>query len=749
MWPITDLKQVLSMIAPRAAFLAAVATLALFVPALAKALPPTPSARTEADPARLSPFELEIYRRAFDAADHDDWEAAKGLADQGRNPLARDLVLWRYDLSPRSQANFDEINAFLKRNPNWPLRSVLYRRAEHAMPANLPPKQVIAWFGDRKPQTGIGMIRLGVALLASGEREEGRQLIRKGWIEGAFTPDEEHQVLKQCRAILTQNVQRERLNFLIWHNDVAAARRQMHRVDRKDQRIAIVRLAFQTTPAFAEHLYYRLPYAWRSNPGLVLGHARVLRARGNKSAVADALLSADLRGLVKIDPSAWWSNLALAARDAMELHRYRLAYRLAAEAGLKSGDAFAQSQFLAGWLALRFLHDPSTALRHFKLLADGVSMPISLARAYYWMGRAYEAKGELLAAVRAYHRAAAHPDTFYGQLALARLDPNADLILPRSKSDPASIGASYDGEKMTRAIHILAQLHAGRFVRIFAEHDVKLHPKPSFVARLASDLVHLGYRDAAVQAAQFASYRGIELPAFSHPVIALPRYRGPGSAPTDALVLALIRQETEFDATAVSSAGARGLMQVMPSSAQQLAAQLGVPFRPAELTQDQNYNLELGMTELAQNLRAWNGSYILAAAGYNAGDGNVRRWINFFGDPRTSAVNPIDWIEMIPFAETRNYVQRVLENTEIYRDRLTGKSEPLRILADLYRPSLPPQQRPLPSLSQALDVPVPKARPREAANITHAQTASVSADANPSAAVSTPTMRPKPDGSMQ
>ncbi len=732
------------MIASRAAFLAAVTTLALFAPALAKAISPPPSARAVADPEHLSPFELEIYGRAFDAADHGDWAAAKGLADQGRNRLARELVLWRYDLSPRSQASFDEINAFLKRNPHWPLRSVLYRRAEHAMPADLPPQRVIAWFGDRKPQTGIGMIRLGVALLATGEREKGRQLIRKGWIEGAFTPDEEQQVLNQCRSILTQSVQRARLNFLIWHNDVAAARRQLYRVDRKDQRIAIVRLAFQTAPAFAEQLYYRLPFAWRGNPGLVLGHARVLRARGNKTAVAQALLSSSLGGLVKIDPSAWWSNLALAARDSMELHRYRLAYRLAAEAGLKKGDAFAQSQFLAGWLALRFLHDPSTALRHFKLLADGVSMPISVARAYYWMGRAYEAKGERLAAVRAYHLAAAHPDTFYGQLALVRLDPNTALVLPHSQTDPAKIGASYEREKMTRAIHILAQLHARRFVRIFAEHDVKLHPNPSFVARLASDLVHLGYRDAAVQAAQFASYRGIELPSFSHPVIALPRYRGPGSAPADALVLALIRQETEFDATAVSSAGARGLMQVMPSSARQLAAQLGVPFRPAELTENQTYNLELGMTELAQNLRAWKGSYVLAAAGYNAGDGNVRRWINFFGDPRTSAIDPIDWIEMIPFAETRNYVQRVLESTEIYRDRLTGKSEPLQILADLYRPGAPPPQRPLPPLTQGLDVPVPIARPKEAANVRQAETASAS-----TASMITPTSRPKGDGSMQ
>ncbi|MDE2465173.1 MAG: hypothetical protein KGO02_15870, partial [Alphaproteobacteria bacterium] len=397
------------MIASRAALLAAVATLALFAPALATDVSVTPSARPTAahtvPVGPLSPHDLEIYRRAFDAADHGDWAAAKGLADQGRAPLARKLVLWRYDLSASSQASFDEINSFLKDNPHWPLRSVLYRRAEHAMPAGMSAHQVLAWFGNRSPQTGIGMVRLGEALMATGASAQGRRLIRKGWIEGAFTPDEERQVLAQCRTILTESVQRARLNFLIWHNDIAAARRQLHRVSRKEQRIAVVRLAFQTAPGVGERLFYRLPRAWRSNPGLLLGHARALRARGDKTALPDALLRSNLRDLVRIDPSAWWDNLALAARESMEIHRYRLAYRLAAEAGLKTGDAFAQSQFLAGWLALRFLHDPAAALRHFQLLAAGVSRPISLARAYYWMGRTYEAKEEMLKAVRAYQLA--------------------------------------------------------------------------------------------------------------------------------------------------------------------------------------------------------------------------------------------------------------------------------------------------------------------------------------------------------
>jgi len=228
----------------------------------------------------------------------------------------------------------------------------------------------------------------------------------------------------------------------------------------------------------------------------------------------------------------------------------------------------------------------------------------------------------------------------------------------------------------------------------------------------------MGFKDVAVRVAKEASYANVWLLNYSHPVISIPTYTGSGTAPESALVLGVIRQETEFNPASVSYAGARGIIQVMPSSVRHLASLAGLPYRPNDMTRDQNYALKIGMTELAQDLSEWSGSYILAAAAYNAGPGNVRRWISQFGDPRDARVDPIDWIEEIPFEQTRNYVQRVLENTEVYRNRLAGHDQKLQILADLYRPDAP-QTKLLPyapSPAQTLDgVPNPLPRPTASA----------------------------------
>ena len=436
------------------------------------------------------------------------------------------------------------------------------------------------------------------------------------------------------------------------------------------------------------------------------------------------LVQAPTKEMARIDPSHWWGELALAAREAMKDGSYRVAYRLVSDTGLTEGAEFAEAEFMAGWIALRFLHDPAKALSHFRHLATGVTRPISLGRAYYWAGRAYEAQGKPADAAREYRRAAENPETFYGQLALTRLQPAPRLHLKETPANVAGAHAAYEKDDLTHAIRILADLGEERFVRLFAVHDADIHPEAGHVELLASDLVRLGFRDIAVRVAKTASYNGVDLLAYSHPVIALPGYRGPGSAPDNALVLGLIRQETEFNDDAVSRVGARGIMQLMPSTARRMARLAGLPYRHAGLTTDTHYNIQLGMTELSTDLSDWNGSYILAAAAYNAGGGNVKRWIATYGDPRSSSVDPIDWIEQIPYSETRNYVQRVIENTEVYRNRLTGRSEPLRILADLYRPNRPPPRAALRVPAAATPpAPAPAAVPQPALRPEHANAA--------------------------
>jgi soluble lytic murein transglycosylase len=294
--------------------------------------------------------------------------------------------------------------------------------------------------------------------------------------------------------------------------------------------------------------------------------------------------------------------------------------------------------------------------------------------------------GDTASARTQYRVAASWPETFYGQVALARIDPTPSLRLSDTAVE-AVPAADLDGDPLMSEIKVLADLGQVGSLRQFVERDAAAYPTPRHIKRLMMLLTSWGYPEISVRLAKSLSYDGVYLPAFTHPLVTLPAYAGPGAAPDPALVLGLIRQETEFDAYAISSAGARGLMQMMLPTAKITAKQANLPYRPGALLSDPAYNMQLGMTHFRDQLDRFGGSWVLTAAGYNAGPNNAKKWLASNGDPRTS--DPIDWIEQIPFGETRNYVQRVLENAEVYRARLAGKDVPLRILADLYAPNAP------------------------------------------------------------
>jgi soluble lytic murein transglycosylase len=356
---------------------------------------------------------------------------------------------------------------------------------------------------------------------------------------------------------------------------------------------------------------------------------------------------------------------------------------------MQAGSGFADAEFLAGWIALRFLHQPANALPHFEALAKAVSLPISKARAYYWLGRTEEELDRRVRAIADYREAALHRETFYGQLALARIDDNPILVLqPVSASNVRAEQAAFEADQRVAAIRLLADLNDREKMRLFAIRVANDTPQPGRLQMLAELMVSLGDPAMGVRVAKLASYNGVVLASNLAPTMTIPRFPGAGDAPEPALVLGLTRQESEFDPKAVSSAGARGLMQLMPATAKRAAQQNKMTYKLTDLTANPQYNMQLGMATISEYLEKWGGSYILGIASYNAGAGNVTRWVEANGDPRDPTVDPIDWIERIPFSETRNYVQRVLENLGVYHNRLGGNGK-LTILADLHRPNLP------------------------------------------------------------
>ncbi len=635
----------------------------------------------------LTPADRDLYTRAFDAVERGDWIGARGLADQGHDATAHKLIEWRRLLDKNSGASFADIDAFLKSNPDWPLRDTMFARAEAALGPDLAPPAVVAWFGTRPPASSLGRIKLGEAMMATGKVEEGRAFIRQGWREGSFDPPQELAIVQKDGSVLTPDDDRRRLDNLLWKDLVSDANRELARVDDATARLGAARIALRTDPSHARNLIANLPPAVGSDPGLLFDRARTARHAGDNIGSEQLLLRISSHDAARDHPAKWWSEFNVQARGALQDRDYRTAYNIAANSGLVGGEEYSEAEFLAGWIALRYLKDPQAGLSHFQRLDANVSRPISKARAAYWQGRCYEATGDLASAWRFYSLASKSPETFYGQVALAHIDDTPTLHVPDASVEPISRDA-FEKETLTRPMEVLADLGEEDLLRTFALRDLELNSSAPHARLMMQELTEWGFREIALRLAKSKSYDGVLLLAYTHPVIAVPPFVGAPPGPDPALVLGLIRQETEFDPDSVSAPGAKGLMQLMPEAARLASRQSGLAYRPNDLLSDPTYNMQLGMTELEGDIRQWNGSYILATASYNAGVHNAQKWIAAFGDPRSN-VDPIDWIESIPFSETRNYVMRVLENTQIYRNRLAGQDTSLRILSDLYLPNRP------------------------------------------------------------
>lgn len=638
----------------------------------------------------LSPADHDLFSRAFDAAHRGDWTTALSLADQGRNAMAKQLIQWVWLQDRNAKAPFAEIDAFLKDHTDWPRRSTLLVRAEEAMDPATPPAAVIAWFAGRNPISATGMIRLGEALVATGKTAWGTKLIREGWITGVFEPDQELAIVQKDGAYITPEVDQRRLDNLIWSDQYTAARREMARVDDAAQRLAQARIALRSNPGRGQRDAAELSADLANDPRLLFDRARAARRLGDNDIAADLLLKPSVRELFKTRPGPVWAESHIVAREMLKEDKPDVAYRLVSGTGMTSGYDFSEAEFLSGWIALRFLKDARAALPHFQKLVDGVSRPISLARGNYWLGRTYEALGDDASAWQHYQAASRVPETFYGQLALTRVDATPVLHLTSARVATMPSATEFARDDLVQAMRVLADVGEQDMLRSFALRYLELHPGTATAKQLAQALTDMGFRDVALRVAKVIGYEGPSFPQYAYPVITVPAYRGPAPTPEPALVHAIIRQETEFDPESVSSANARGIMQLTLGAARANAKRAGLPYRPNALTTDVAYNMQLGMTEFSSYLDNWDNSVILAAAAYNAGANNARRWINEFGDPRTQAVDPIDWIELITYGETRNYVQRIVENLEVYRTRLAGHDMPLRILADLYAPNSPP-----------------------------------------------------------
>jgi soluble lytic murein transglycosylase len=636
----------------------------------------TPPARPEQTklPAQheiLSAADRDAGRKAFQEAAAGRFDSARRVAATAKEPMIAQLTRWLWLQTANSGASFDEITSFIDTKPDWPARDALLRRAEEAIDGSTGDGKIIAWFDAHPPETGLGLLRLGETLIRLGRDSDAFPVMRRAWVDGNLSLRDEKVLWNEFGQRFSPADNAARADRLLWDGNIEGARRMLPRLDQNARQLAEARIALAGNVAGAEKLVAALPPALQDDGGLNYDRLRWQRKRGMDDLVEALLYNApdDLGRAEK-----WWTERHLRARKAMAEGRISEAYRLAAGHGLKGGAAMADAEWLAGWLALRLLQEPKAALKHFSALQDTVRYPISLSRAAYWLGRTYKALGDAEQAQHWYRQAAQHGTTFYGQLAAHELDPKQALDLPDAVQPTADQARHFQRREVVRAAQILVELDQEERLRPFIMRLVSTANSPEehkLVAQLARNLRRV---DLAVASSKRSARQGIILLHEAYPLVE-PMLRV--DDPETALVLALSRQESEFNQTAVSPAGARGLMQLMPATAKGVAKDLKIGFDQGQLTQNASYNVRLGSYYLKGLLQNWDNNYVLALAGYNAGEARVRRWIQDWGDPRQPNVDVVDWIELIPFSETRNYVQRVLEGVQVYRHLL--HSQPVAI----------------------------------------------------------------------
>jgi soluble lytic murein transglycosylase len=592
------------------------------------------------------------------------------------------LRFWTDVIENEGHRSFTEIAAFVSDNPAWPRLENMRQRAEEAISDDVSAATLVSWFSRFPPLTSSGRMAFADALSSQEGRAQSRRILRELWIEGSFSPTDEAQFVSLYGAELSPQDHRQRLDRLLWDNRLTEARRQLALVDGNDRALGSARIALQEFNYDGDTILSRIPPELRIERGLVFDRVRWLRQK-NRTAEAAAILASVATDSPR--PELWARERILLARRAVANGDYQRAYDVVSKHDVHDGVQFADAEWLAGWIALRFLRQPRIALGHFATMYDRVKHPNSRGRAAYWAARASAGAGDVHGENDWYATALGYPTSFYGQLAAVKIG-NERLSLP---SDPAPS----DEESIAFGQHDLVQ------AACLLTANYQTQSLPAFIQRLGASSTSAGWQtltaslarslgrpDLAVAVGRQAVRSGHVLIDLAYPVIEVPdgNQFGLGSV-EDPLILAVARQESSFDPQSVSRAGARGVMQLMPDTGRRVAAKLGLPFSVSELTADASHNMLLGKTYLADLIDTFEGSYVLALGGYNAGPNRVREWLRQSPYPRDDLERAIDWIEQIPLSETRDYVHRVLENLQIYRHKMLYPLIDYNLIKDITR----------------------------------------------------------------
>jgi soluble lytic murein transglycosylase len=627
----------------------------------------------------LSDTDMANFRQAVDSARRADISAARVAIASIGDSLARKTATWALVDANAESLSFFEIDTARRELADWPRATRRQAAAENLVETSgKSPRDIVAWFGGAEPQTAEGAMALATAYRQLGQPSEAAALVRRWWRDKSFEADAQRSMLARFADVLTIDDHVRRADILLYGAQGPACREIIALLPADQQATALARMALRASASNANDLVAALTPAQAMSPGVAFERAAYLRRKG-----LDTLASQQIayfpKDVVTSDQAARiWDERYQLVLAALRNGDARTAYA-AANAGLTSGGDAADAEFYAGWIALTRLKDPERAARHFAALEKIGSSPITRGRAYYWQGRAAEARGDHTAAQDFYAAGAQHYATFYGQLSAEKLGQR--LTLGQDPTITPAHRARFEGREPVQATRLLYDNGYRDLFKAFALSLDDTLPSAEDEALLVDLVRGYGDQDTSMKVARAAAQRGFLLPQRGYPFRTPP---GVDGAPEPALVLGITRQESGFDPMVRSGVGARGMMQLMPATASVVARRMGVAYSPGMLDEP-DYNMRLGSSFLGQLVNQFSGSYVMAVAGYNAGPGRPVQWTGYCGDPRGATTDPLDFIECIPFSETRNYVMRVMEGMQVYRARQNGGSAPITLSSDLRR----------------------------------------------------------------
>lgn len=619
---------------------------------------------------------IEMIRKHQPA---DATQAEGGMSD----PVARKLAEWIILRSNDNGASVERYRAFISANPSWPSQNFLRRRLEASLwDDHRDDATVRSWFENESPLSAKGKLMLARTMLGRGDRTNAERLARDAWRNDSMSEDTESKALDLFGGLLTPGDHKARMDLFLYSSEHEAAMRAAKRLGPGQIALAKARIAAYHKASNTKALLETVPHELHGDPGYIFSKIQLLRREEKFSEAAQLMLSAprDPERLYNLDE--WWIERRLLSRKMLDVGEHRSAYLIARDAAIPSRDIYkTEQQFTAGWIALRFLTDPATAAQHFARIGVGSVNPTALARAGYWQGRAAEAAGRPQDARAAYTAAAEQSTSYYGQLARAKLG------LPQIELNGTQAGSARGSERLeiVRAVQLLYDL-GERETAIPIYTDMGENGDADALVGLGELALRHGDARGMLLLGKAALNRGLPFDFYAYPVMGIPPFKPIGPEVEQSIVYAIARQESAFNPKDVSAAQAYGLMQVTPDAGKYVCKRYGITFDLGRMKTDSVYNAALGAAELGSLLEDYRGSYIMTFAGYNAGRGSVKKWIERYGDPRNPKVDAVDWVELIPFSETRNYVQRIMENLQVYRARFGGGKR-LQIEADLHRGS--------------------------------------------------------------